>query len=652
MSLDQSCNFEQLSKDEILNSDFLTNIFDTDDDVLFYTYFNALEDRAKELKCLTQYKRIAKAFEKEHKKIQKAASTPAKKDPQPEVENITNFPAGLVADFDYLKCGSWIANFSGVKKVFPNGDYVASLFPILPISYYQNINSSVEKVAVAYFKGGHWNYRVLLRSEISSTQEIIRKANFGMPVTSKTASALVEYFQDIEALNEEVIPIMRSTTKMGWHRTDDQLIFLPFTDAIAFDGDIQYHDLYSSIHEEGDYNIWLKAVKEIRATKRIEPLMFIAASFASPLLELLGVQSFALDLWGNTEGGKTVTLHLAASIWADPHEGKFIGNFQSTEVAYEIKQGFLNNLPLMIDDSSNIKDRDKFNYSTFIYNRCNEKGKSRSNISRGIEVENTWRHIILMTGEQPFMKDNAQGGAINRTLELCCGAEAIYKDPSGLADLLDVNFGFAGKDFIENVQALTPHEVKKIYKRQLERVNALDKMQKQSNALAAILTADEIAEKAIFKDGILIDIEEAATVLTDKKAVSEDIRCYEYLLEQIAINNDRFVPIAVDPNTNRAVFKSDQWGEYDKSKTIVYIIKSIFDRLCVQNGFSPKRFLDWAKKNRKIVCSKAGEYTKPKRLVNSATIECVRCVCLIIDTPQDEDNQDQNENNIMEGVPF
>ena len=108
-------------------------------------------------------------------------------------------------------------------------------------------------------------------------------------------------------------------------------------------------------------------------------------------------------------------------------------------------------------------------------------------------------------------------------------------------------------------------------------------MQKQSNALAAILTADEIAEKAIFKDGILIDIEEAATVLTDKKAVSEDIRCYEYLLEQIAINNDRFVPIAVDPNTNRAVFRADQWGEYDKSKTIVYIIKSLFDRLCVQN---------------------------------------------------------------------
>ena len=72
MSLDQSCNFEQLSKDEILNSDFLTNIFDTDDDVLFYTYFNALEDRAQELKCLTQFKRIAKAFEKEHKKIQKA----------------------------------------------------------------------------------------------------------------------------------------------------------------------------------------------------------------------------------------------------------------------------------------------------------------------------------------------------------------------------------------------------------------------------------------------------------------------------------------------------------------------------------------------------------------------------------------------------
>jgi hypothetical protein len=253
-----------------------------------------------------------------------------------------------------------------------------------------------------------------------------------------------------------------------------------------------------------------------------------------------------------------------------------------------------------------------------------------------------------MTGEHPFITEKTQGGAINRTLEITCGADKMFDDPKGLCDILEYNFGFAGKDFIEAVKAMTPEKVKEIYKSQLERVNKLDKMGKQSDALAAVLTGDIIAERVIFKDGILIDLEAAASSLADKSAVSEDERCYEYLIEQIAVYSDRFVPLSFDEETKKAVFKGEQWVQQFKNDPDVYIIKSQFDKLCIQGGFSPKRFLDWAAKNGKIEVAKTGEYTKPKRL--STMNGTVRCVHLLLRDDEEENNETLEA--LEGGVPF
>ena len=72
----------------------------------------------------------------------------------------------------------------------------------------------------------------------------------------------------------------------------------------------------------------------------------LAASFASVLVPLLGGLPFIVDLWGETEGGKTVTLMVAASVWADPAENKYIGDFKTTDTALESRADMLNHLRL------------------------------------------------------------------------------------------------------------------------------------------------------------------------------------------------------------------------------------------------------------------------------------------------------------------
>lgn len=639
--------YSQLSKQELLSLDFLTEIFSTEDDVLLQSYLGILEDRARELKCKSRFDKLIQAFQKERRKIAKENRTLTNtSSDKPEIARQTNFPTGCRCEFDALNCGEWIANSKGVRKVYANGESVASLYPIWPIRFLHNVHNSLEKVVLAYYKDRRWHAKTIYRSEIASVKKIVELSDYGIPVTAKNAPALIEYLQEVESFNEGIIPIKPSTTRMGWHGRE----FMPYSDQYEFDGDKSYNDLYNSLTSKGSYDAWLSLVRDIRANKRLEPLFFLAASFASPLLELLGVQSFAVDLWGDTEGGKTITTRLAASVWADSREGKYWGTFQSTEVAYEVKQGFLNNLPCFIDDSSNIKDKERFNYSTFVYNRCNEKGKSRSNISRGIELEYTWRQIILMTGEQPFITENAQGGAINRTLEISCGYTAIYQDPKGVCRVLDDNYGFAGRDWIEHIQALSIDYIKSVYERQLARVNALDKMQKQSNALAAILTADVLTEQMIFKDGITIDIEDAAEALTDKAIVSENERCYEYLQSQAVIYNAHFKPVYDDDN--EAVYKLDRWGEYSDDESELYIIKTIFDKLCKDGGYSAKKFLDWAAKNSKIKTALDGRPTVVKYL-SGCTPNRIRCVCLKLEPPEATDEEDYNKRDFMTaGIPF
>ena len=86
--------------------------------------------------------------------------------------------------------------------------------------------------------------------------------------------------------------------------------------------------------------------------------VILAASFASPLLEVLGALPFFVHLWGVDSGtGKTVALMLAASVWGDPAVGAYIKTFDATVVGHEKTAAFLNHLPLCLDELQSLPPR-------------------------------------------------------------------------------------------------------------------------------------------------------------------------------------------------------------------------------------------------------------------------------------------------------
>ena len=135
----------------------------------------------------------------------------------------------------------------------------------------------------------------------------------------------MRYLADIEADNEGDIPLVLSSSKLGWVKES----FLPYDTDIVFDGNAKFRQTYEAVKSSGDRAKWYSHIKQLRRSGRFEIKFLLAASFASVLLKITGGLPFIVDLWGETEGGKSVTLMVAASVWANPGKGLYIRDYAS-----------------------------------------------------------------------------------------------------------------------------------------------------------------------------------------------------------------------------------------------------------------------------------------------------------------------------------
>lgn len=542
------------------------------------------------------------------------------------LDNYTNFSG----EYDNMYCGGWIANDTGIYAQTSGGiEEVACYHPILPVERLKNMETGEEQIRLAYKRNGRWNEIVVPKTMITSANKIVALSGRGIAVTSENAKLLVKYLADVENGNDDYIDVQYSTSKLGWIGEE----FIPYDTNIIFDGDTRFKQAFESVTQHGNFEFWLNHVKALRASGRIEVKFLLAASFASVLVNVLGGLPFFVDLWGETEGGKTVSLMVAASVWANPDESRYIGDFKTTDVALEAKADMLNHLPMFLDDTSKVSARIRDNFEGIVYDLCSGKGKSRSNKDLGINRENRWRNVMICNGERPLSSYVSQGGAINRILEVEC-EEKVYHDPQETASIVKRNYGFAGKRFVDIVRDIGSEKIREIQLAFQRELFNTDKMQKQSISLSIVLTADKIATDHIFKDQQYISIEDAKKVLIDRNELSDNERCYHFIQDKVAMNHQRF-----DIDT-----KCEKWGIIDNGYAIFY--NSAFDQICRDGGFSKKSFLSWADK-KCLLQTQAGQQTKVKK-INGAP---ARCVWLKIDDSIDSDGFKKLED-AQEDIPF
>lgn len=567
-------NVMLMTREELLEKSTVLMVLEAKTELERQQQVNDYLERCRQLKVKTEAAKLVSACKRDIKDQQK----------QLVINNTTHF--------EYtegeLNCGMWIADMSGVKAFSDKGGYkLACYHPILPVERLFNLETKTEKIRLAYFRDGRWKDIVVDKDLIASNSKIVKLSSYGVAVTTESSKNLVSYLADVENLNS--IKISKSTSKLGWIDGD----FIPFDESVKFDDESRFKDLIDSIGTCGSEEAWIDIVKKIRTNREhYEPQLMMSASFASVLVRKLNLLPFIVNLWGKTGGGKTVTLMLACSIWADPSEGRYITDSYATQNAFEVRLDILNNLPLLMDDLSKVRDKLNDGFTDLIYLLCSGKGKERSNIDLGLNKSKTWSNTILSNMERPLATETMRGGAINRIIDVEMAGGDIYENGNAIVETLKGNYGFAGRKFVDLIKDLPIEVLTKIRKDFEQKIKdeaedqGSKKEEKQILPLSLILTADKIATDYFFEDGIHLDIPTMVRQLKDVEEVSEGKRAYEAILDYSVMYRNKFADSQYAP---------ESWGFIKDG--YINIFPAAMRKIALEQNFSVKAFCAWAKEN-------------------------------------------------------
>lgn len=488
-------------------------------------------------------------------------------------------------------------------------------FPIMePIAYgallitgrTRDVDGEAEGLRVSWKRGGAWRHKIVDRGVIANSRDLVSLANTGFPVTSSDAKLQVEYFAKFEAANFSQLPTARTTSHMGWQGKDGSLGFSLGSEFVGPDGVIVEAEIKADSMDwsenviafrglsagddqivegyrmEGSFDAWTEAIEKIAPYPRA--LSAVYTSFATPLLQILNLPNFILDLSARTSQGKTTTQRAAASVWGNPDErkpGAALQTWDITKVGVERASAVLNGIPLILDDTKRAKNPQII--AETLYLVTSGRGRVRGSLT-GLQVSKTWHTALISSGEQPVTSFTNDGGTRMRVLE-------IEGPPFGRQDAetckvvelfnlaIMSNYGHAGRRFVswlaENINQRDEWKAE-ISRRAEEYVKQSSNERSGRLALyaATIAQAASLAHKALdlpwaFEDPI-------QKLWTEISGEAEDAvgarRALRYLLSWAWANETRFIGREQENNRGIPVAPASGWiGRWDRGDDFEFI---------------------------------------------------------------------------------
>ncbi len=183
------------------------------------------------------------------------------------------------------------------------------------------------------------------------------------------------------------------TNKVGWH---DNVFVTPNKIYGKAHEKIIYQPESLSNHgysERGTLEDWRDNLcSHLGAQSRLN--FAISCAFTGPLLKILDIEGGGFHMLGKSSIGKSLSLYLSSSVWG---KSDYVKNWNTTKNAAETLAAMCNDNILIMDEISQAERKD---LEDIFYMLSNGRGKSRSTVDGGNRVMQTWKVLLLSSGEE------------------------------------------------------------------------------------------------------------------------------------------------------------------------------------------------------------------------------------------------------------
>lgn len=521
-----------------------------------------------------------------------------------------------------------------IYENIPNvGRILVCYHPIVPIQKYKSAEDGSEKIKLAYYTNYEWNYVIVDKSIISSTQSIIKLSDLGIAVNSENAKYLIKYLTEIENLNKDKIKTEISVSRLGW--INDKLV--PYDKTYEFDNAKDLPRVDERFGTSGKLEDWVEFFKERRKINNITRII-MAGAVASILLKYIKQSGFTIHIFGESGYGKTLACMVGQSIFGNPSQNDSSGigiNFNFTNAGLEYRLNLYNNIPLFINEMQ--LQRDAKDYDKMLFMIESGRGKARSTKVGGVGKENSWNNVVITNGEKNIVKTNSDNGAYNRCL--CCEIlQDAFDNPMEVADFVKENYGNPIREILKH---LGNYDIKKIFKEKREETKVQGNIitEKQKILEAIIMTGDKILTDTIFKDEYYLTINDFENKVVKEKETAIEERAYEVVKDWVITKERCFLSKDSDGTEDR--YKNiDIYGKKMAGVNNGYIAFLIqpLKKVLEENGFDFGQITSVWKRKGYTKCDKGKNQKTVQILGNSA-----KCVVLNMEMNNEIEEEDEEE---------
>lgn len=310
----------------------------------------------------------------------------------------------------------------------------------------RNEEGGAVSVTLGWPYGGRWVEVTVPRRVIADRASMASLADSGAPIDASSIGEVQRWLLAQEEACDDVLPVRRALGRFGW--TSDHSAFMLGDRAVG--GDLVYmapgdgeRGLASSYRKRGTLAGWRTEV-----WGRVKPhpaAVVVLASLAAPLLGLLDVHGWTLDIGGTKSTSKTTSTHAAASVWGDPHE--IIAPWPQTWAGARNGLETHHSMPTLYDDTKHVAHKPDI-LRAAVYAVSQRQSQPLGSAGGGTRARRPMSTLLISTGEAPIATScQDAGGATSRLIAM--RSPGLPPGHAALADAVKEasaqHFGHAGE---------------------------------------------------------------------------------------------------------------------------------------------------------------------------------------------------------------